>query len=124
MSGMTHSILERRTTPAGPSPRSPLAFYDAIALFDADNLVHPEFLARMNDYLEAHEDAEVIQGYLETKNPDHSWLTRMYALAYWYANRFWQLARANWGLSATLGGTGPIYGRPVLPVWVEPEKPH
>jgi cellulose synthase/poly-beta-1,6-N-acetylglucosamine synthase-like glycosyltransferase len=86
----------------------PLASYDAIALFDADNLVHPEFLARMNDYLEAHEDADVVQGYLETKNPDHSWLTRMYALAYWYANRFWQLARANWGLSATLGGTGLV----------------
>lgn len=86
----------------------PLERYDAVAMFDADNVVHPSFLSRMNDYLEAHQDAEVIQGYLETKNPDHSWLTRMYALAYWYANRFWQLARANWGLSATLGGTGLV----------------
>lgn len=84
----------------------PLKQYDAVVLFDADNLAHPAFLSRMNDYLEAHEDAEVVQGYLETKNPHQSWLTRMYALAYWYTNRFWQLARANWGLSATLGGTG------------------
>ncbi|MBC7217354.1 MAG: glycosyltransferase family 2 protein [Candidatus Caldatribacterium sp.] len=95
-------VLERN------DPKRPGKTHDAIALFDADNLVHPQFLSRMNDYLEAHEDAEVIQGYLETKNPDHSWLTRMYALAYWYANRFWQLARANWGLSATLGGTGLV----------------
>lgn len=86
----------------------PLEHYDAVAMFDADNLVHPSFLSRMNDYLEAHEDAEVIQGYLETKNPTQSWITRMYALAYWYANRFWQLARAQWGLSATLGGTGLV----------------
>ncbi|MGQ9623504.1 MAG: glycosyltransferase family 2 protein [Candidatus Caldatribacteriaceae bacterium] len=86
----------------------PLAEYDAIAMFDADNLAHPLFLARMNDYLEAHPEAEVVQGYLETKNPDRSWITRMYALAYWYANRFWQLARVNWGMSATLGGTGLV----------------
>lgn len=86
----------------------PLEAYDAIAMFDADNLAHPLFLSKMNDYLEAHPEAEVIQGYLETKNPHQSWVTRMYALAYWYANRFWQLARTNWGMSATLGGTGLV----------------
>lgn len=86
----------------------PLTSYDAIAMFDADNLVHSLFLTRMNDYLEAHPSAEVVQGYLETKNRNQSWLTKMYALAYWYANRFWQLARVNWGLSATLGGTGLV----------------
>ncbi|MCX7668197.1 MAG: glycosyltransferase, partial [Atribacterota bacterium] len=82
--------------------------YDAIAIFDADNLAHPDFLTKMNDYLAAHPEAEAIQGYLDTKNSHDSWLTRAYALAYWYTNRFWQLARANWGLSATLGGTGLV----------------
>jgi cellulose synthase/poly-beta-1,6-N-acetylglucosamine synthase-like glycosyltransferase len=86
--------------------RIPLQEYDAIAILDADNLAHPDFLARMNDYLAAHPEAEAIQGYLDTKNSHDSWLTRAYTLAYWYTNRFWQLARANWGLSATLGGTG------------------
>lgn len=83
----------------------PLTEYDAIAMFDADNLAHLLFLPKMNDYLEAHPEAEVIQGYLETKNPNQSWITRMCALAYWYANRFWQPARTNWGMSATFGGT-------------------
>ncbi len=82
--------------------------YDAITIFDADNLVHPTFLTRMNEYLSAHPDAEAIQGYLDTKNAHDSWLTKAYALAYWYTNRFWQLARAQWGLSATLGGTGLV----------------
>ncbi|MGC8777563.1 MAG: glycosyltransferase family 2 protein [Candidatus Caldatribacteriaceae bacterium] len=85
-----------------------LASYDAMVIFDADNLAHPDFLARMNDYLAAHPEAEAIQGYLDTKNSHDSWLTRAYTLAYWYTNRFWQLARANWGLSATLGGTGLV----------------
>ena len=88
--------------------RIPLEEYDAIAIFDADNLAHPDFLARMNDYLAAHPEAEAVQGYLDTKNSHDSWLTRAYTLAYCYTNRFWQLARANWGLSATLGGTGLV----------------
>lgn len=60
----------------------------------------------MNDYLDAHPEADAVQGYLDIKNPDDSWVTRAYALSYWYCNRFWQLARHRWGLSAQLGGTG------------------
>ncbi|WP_119314966.1 glycosyltransferase family 2 protein [Calidithermus terrae] len=82
--------------------------YDAVAMLDADNLAHPEFLERMNDYLEAHPEAEAVQGYLDTKNPDDSWVTRAIALAYWHSNRFWQLARQHLGLSGTLGGTGCV----------------
>ncbi len=82
--------------------------YDAIALFDADNVVDPGFLASMNDFLEAHPDAGAVQGWLDVKNPDDSWVTRVYVLAFAYANRFWQLARENAGLSVNLGGTGQV----------------
>ena len=92
----------------------PLDNYEAVVIFDADNLAHPDFLSRMNDYLEAHPEAEAVQGYLDTKNLSDSWLTKVYALAYWYTNRFWQLARANWGLSATLGGTGLLITVPCI----------
>jgi len=47
-----------------------------------------------------------IQGYLDTKNPNDSWVTACYATAYWSMNRMWQLARYNLGLSNALGGTG------------------
>lgn len=69
--------------------------YHAVVIFDADNLAHPDFLAKMNDYFAAHPDAEAVQGYLDTKNSHDSWLTRASALAYRYTNRFWQLARMN-----------------------------
>lgn len=84
----------------------PLDLYDSVVILDADNLVRRDFLERMNDYLEAYPEAEAIQGYLDVKNPDDSWVTMCYAISYWYTNRFWQLSRARWGLSATLGGTG------------------
>ncbi|MBF6594693.1 MAG: glycosyltransferase family 2 protein [Thermaceae bacterium] len=86
--------------------RIPLEQYTGLVLFDADNLAHPRFLGRMNDYLEAHPQAEAIQGYLDTKNPNDSWISSSFALSFWFVNRFWQLARQRLGLSGALGGTG------------------
>ncbi|WP_168121144.1 glycosyltransferase family 2 protein [Paenibacillus sp. HB172176] len=78
--------------------------YDAVVMFDADNLVNTDFLSLMNDDLcEGH---QVIQGYLDTKNPDDSWVTAAYAITYWYCNRLWQLSRTNLKMSNFLGGTG------------------
>ncbi len=86
----------------------PLREYDAVAVFDADNIPERDFLSSMNDYMVAHPEAEAIQGYLDAKNPDDSWVSRASALAYWYTNRFWQQARVPFGLSAQLGGTGAV----------------
>ena len=78
--------------------------YDAIIIFDADNIVTKNFLTKMNNNLL--EGKEVIQGYLDSKNPDDSWVTISYALAYWITNRVFQLARKRLKLNAALGGTG------------------
>ena len=78
--------------------------YDAICLFDADNVVSSNFLLEMNSKLK--KGFRSIQGYLDTKNPNDSWVTACYATAYWSMNRMWQLARYNLGISNALGGTG------------------
>ena len=78
--------------------------YDAICLFDSDNVVSSNFLLEMNAKLK--QGHRSIQGYLDTKNPNDSWVTACYATAYWSMNRMWQLARYNLGLSNALGGTG------------------
>lgn len=78
--------------------------YDAICVFDADNVVSSNFLLEMNAKLK--QGFRSIQGYLDTKNPNDSWVTACYATAYWSMNRMWQLARYNLGLSNALGGTG------------------
>lgn len=78
--------------------------YDAVVMFDADNLVAPDFLAIMNDHL--NEGHHVIQGYLDVKNPFDTWVTVSMAVSYWFSNRMWQNARQNLKLSSSLGGTG------------------
>jgi len=78
--------------------------YDAVCIFDADNLVHPDFLREMNSRVQAGE--RVIQGYLDTKNAEDSWVTAMFAISFWITNHVWHLAKYNIGLSCVLGGTG------------------
>ena len=78
--------------------------YDAFFVFDADNIVHPDFIKNMNKKLCQGE--EVVQGYRDIKNPTDSWITAGYALFYWTMHRFYHLARYNLGLSPLLNGTG------------------
>ncbi len=78
--------------------------YDAIAIFDADNLVSKNFLNEMNYKLM--NGYKVVQGYIDSKNPNDSWITQAYSISFWSANRLFQLARANLGLSNQIGGTG------------------
>ncbi|KRU24475.1 glycosyl transferase family 2 protein [Clostridium sporogenes] len=78
--------------------------YDAIAIFDSDNLVSKNFLKEMN--YKMLKGYKVVQGYIDSKNPNDSWITGSYSIAFWTANRLFQLARANLGLSNQIGGTG------------------
>ena len=78
--------------------------YDAFFVFDADNIVDPNFIKNMNKKLCQGED--VVQGYRDIKNPTDSWITAGYAIFYWTMHRFYHLARYNVGLSPLLNGTG------------------
>jgi len=78
--------------------------YDAIAVFDADNLVSKNFLLEMNGKF--CEGYKVVQGYIDSKNPNDSWIAQSYSISFWTANRLFQLARANLGLTNQIGGTG------------------
>jgi len=80
------------------------ADYDAAVIFDADNLVSKNFLKEMNNKLcDGH---KVLQGYIDSKNPDDSWITASYSIAFWSANRLFQCSREYLGLSCQIGGTG------------------
>ncbi|PQP82571.1 glycosyl transferase family 2 [Paenibacillus sp. PCH8] len=81
--------------------------YDAVVMFDADNLVDRNFLLEMNDDL--CNGSRVIQGYIDTKNPEDSWITAAYGVSYWYINRLWQLSRHNLKMANFLGGTGMCF---------------
>ena len=86
--------------------------YDAIVVFDADNLVHPKFLLEMNNRLLKGD--KVIQGYLDAKNPYDTWVSGTFAIAFWVIDHVWHLAKTNIGLSSVLGGTGMCITTDVL----------
>ena len=86
--------------------------YDAIIVFDADNLVHPNFLQEMNNHLCQGE--QVIQGYLDAKNPHDTWVSGTFAMSFWLSNHITNSAKYNIGLSSVLGGTGMCISTEIL----------
>lgn len=86
--------------------------YDAAVIFDADNLVSSNFLQAMNNRLLQGE--KVIQSFIDSKNPNDSWVSSSFSITFWLNNRFILLARHNLGLSAGLAGTGMCIAKEVL----------
>ena len=86
--------------------------YEVIAVFDADNLADKHFLQYTNEAFCAGADAT--QGYRETKNPFDNALSGCYAI-YWYMlSRFYHQARANRGMSCSIGGTGFAFKKSII----------
>lgn len=86
--------------------------YDAFCVFDADNIVHPDFLQHMNNVLCA--GGQAAQGYRDSKNPYDNWLSGCYSLYYRVTNLFFNRARSALNLSALINGTGFMVSREVL----------
>ena len=76
----------------------------AYVIFDADNVVHPDFLLEMNKSL--NNGYKVAQGFRDTKNLSDNWLSGCYALFYYSQNFFINQARRKINLSASINGTG------------------
>lgn len=86
--------------------------HDAVAVFDADNLVDPAFLFHTNEALCSGADAT--QGYRETKNAFDNAISGCYAI-YWYMlSRFYHQARSNRGMSCSIGGTGFAFKKAII----------
>ncbi len=77
--------------------------YDGYIIFDADNLVHEDFLRRMNNT--AGQGCMVIQGRRLGKNTFHTWLSQCYGVFYLYQNIYYNHARSVINHSASINGT-------------------
>lgn len=78
--------------------------FDAVCIFDADNIVDENFLAEMNNAFCA--GVKCAQGYRDSKNPYTNWLSGSYTLYYKMINFIQNRARSNAKLSALINGTG------------------
>lgn len=86
--------------------------YDAFCIFDADNIVHANFMQAANDALNA--GVRIAQGYRDSKNPSASWAAGASSIFYWFMNRLYNHARRVIGSSAALNGTGFIIASSLL----------
>ncbi|MEG1142630.1 MAG: glycosyltransferase family 2 protein [Clostridia bacterium] len=86
--------------------------YDAYCIFDADNIVHNNFLNRMNDTLCS--GYKVAQGFRDSKNPSDSWISSSYSLFYLTQNYFFNRARMNLGWSSSINGTGFMISKELI----------
>ena len=78
--------------------------YDAYCVFDADNVVDPQFLAAMNDAVAA--GAKVAKSRQCALNPYDNWVSGGYDLYFQSINLLHSRARDHFPLSAKLIGTG------------------
>ncbi len=108
-------VVERHTGPDGKGAllawyleQNPLGFDESLVVLDADNRVDEQFVSGIADALDAGYDAA--QAYVDTSNPEESWLATAGALSYWASNRMVQLARHRLSWNPDLGGTGSGFG--------------
>lgn len=85
---------------------------DAYIVFDADNVVHPDFLMHMNECLAS--GYRVAQGCRDAKNPSDNWLSGSYTLFYLFQNVFFNRGRMALGGSASINGTGFMVKKEII----------
>ena len=85
---------------------------DAYVIFDADNVVHPDFLIHMNDAL--NNGYRVASGFRDAKNPSDSWISSSYTVFYYIQNLFFCRSRMGLGGNATITGTGFMIKKEII----------
>jgi cellulose synthase/poly-beta-1,6-N-acetylglucosamine synthase-like glycosyltransferase len=85
---------------------------DAVAFFDADNLIDPDFFRQAAAGLAAGHVA--LQGHVSVHNWDVSWFSRLNHLNAVVENRLEELARSQLGWSCHLRGYGMVMSRALL----------
>ena len=86
--------------------------YDAYLVFDADNLLAPDFLTHMNESFSA--GNEIITCYRNSKNYGSNWISAGYALWFLRESRFLNGAREALGSSCAVSGTGFLFSQKIL----------
>ncbi len=88
------------------------AGFDGYFVFDADNVLAPDYIERMNEtFSDGH---EIVTGYRNSKNFGDNWISAGYALWFLRESRYLNAARTRLGSSAAVGGTGFLFSRRIL----------
>lgn len=92
--------------------RIDIADYDGFFVFDADNLLEHDYIARMNEvFAQGH---RIITGYRNSKNFSDNWISSGSSLWFLHDSRQLNGARMSLGTSCVVGGTGFLVSSEVL----------
>ena len=87
-------------------------YYDGYFVFDADNLLAPDYVSRMNEVFG--EDCQVVTSYRNSKNYGDNWISAGYGLWFLRDAAFLNEPRTRLGLSAVVSGTGYVFSREIM----------
>ena len=88
------------------------AGFDGYFVFDADNLLSPDYIERMNETFS--NGSEIVTSYRNSKNFGDNWISAGYALWFLRESRYLNGARNRLGASAAVGGTGFLFSQRIL----------
>lgn len=86
--------------------------YEAFIKFDADNLMEPDYISRMNDAFDA--GVKCARGYSNSKNIDQNVVTGISGLWYIRDCRFSSHFRSAIGQGTMLGGAGMMFSAEII----------
>ena len=92
--------------------RGLITYFDAYLVFDADNLLRPDYIRQMNDAFR--DGRQIVTSYRNTKNYGSSWLSAGYGLWFLRDAAFLNAPRARLGISAVVAGTGFLFSREIM----------
>ncbi len=87
-------------------------YYDGIFVFDADNLLEPDFIEQMNKTFSA--GYKIVTSYRNSKNYGTNWISSGYALWFLREAKYLSNARMILGTSCAVSGTGFLIHRDML----------
>lgn len=87
-------------------------FFDGFFVFDADNLLAPDYVSRMNETFQ--DGYNIVTSYRNSKNFGDNWLSAGYALWFLRDSAFLNAPRARLGVSAMVSGTGFLFSREIV----------
>ena len=86
--------------------------FDGYFVFDADNILSPDYIEQMNrTFSQGH---DIITSYRNSKNYGDNWISAGYALWFLRESRYLNHARSLLGTSCAVSGTGFLFSRKVL----------
>lgn len=86
--------------------------YEAYIIFDADNILDPNYIAEMNKLFD--NGYRIITSYRNSKNYDGNWIAAGYSLWFLREARYLNNARMQLGTSCAISGTGFLVSAEVI----------